>query len=172
VTYRSTAAGAAAAIRFAIVVCCVIGAVATCSAQAATPACPTRAPATLSANNPRSAQSLVPSGARWLVLCRYHGLNPAALAGRLERSAAVTAHTTLTGVAAELNALPSQGNYVFHCPMDDGSEILAIFGYPSGTTDTVSIGLTGCQLVTNGRITRTASRPPGPALLATLGRLL
>lgn len=134
--------------------------------------CPAKAPISEPSSAPDLAQMLVPPGARSVVLCRYHGLNPPALAGRLELERTVSSDVTVARLRSQLDALPAQGNGVVHCPMDDGSEILAIFAYAHTQPDPVEIGLSGCLLVSNGHLTRTASLPPGPALLAELARLL
>jgi hypothetical protein len=115
---------------------------------------------------------MVAPGAVSVDLCRYHGLNPPALAGRLELGRTFNSVATVARLRRELDALPAQGNAVFHCPMDDGSEILAIFAYAHAQYDPVTIGLSGCRLVSNGHLTRSARLPPGPALLAELARLL
>jgi hypothetical protein len=56
--------------------------------------------------------------------------------------------------------------------MDDGSAILAVFGYPAAPPSPVIVGLTGCRTVANGHLTRTASLPPGPVLLSRLDAIL
>jgi hypothetical protein len=56
---------------------------------------------------------------------------------------------------------------VFSCPMDDGSEILALFEYGSGPADPVTVDLTGCSIATNGRVTRMA----GAAIVSQLEAL-
>jgi len=63
------------------------------------------------------------------------------------------------------------------CPADDGSQIVALLAYPSGHRVTISVGLTGCELVTNGSVHRTAlgmGSPPafGPQLVTQLERLV
>lgn len=134
--------------------------------------CPaTQPPTTLSARA-GAARTLVPQGARSLLLCSYHGLNPASTARRLEQGRLVQAAAELTRLTGELDALRQQPGIVFHCPLDDGSEILAIFRYPSGAPNPVSVGLTGCQIVSNGHVNRTASLPPGPTLIGQLEALL
>jgi hypothetical protein len=107
-----------------------------------------------------------------LLLCSYHGLNPPAQAHRLEHVRLVSAPAELAQLTREFNALHRQPPITFHCPMDDGSEILAIFRYVDAPPDPISVGLTGCQIVSNGHLTRTASLPPGPALLHQLTSLL
>lgn len=133
--------------------------------------CPPSLPASTVSARPGAGQVLVPAGARSLLLCSYHGLNPPADARRLERTRTVTAASGLAAIVGQINALTTQSG-ISGCPMDDGSAILAIFTYPTAPPDPVSIGLTGCRIVTNGHLTRTASLPPGPTLLARLSTLL
>jgi hypothetical protein len=56
--------------------------------------------------------------------------------------------------------------------MDDGSAIIATFGYANGAPDPVQVGLRGCRTVSNSRLARTASSPTGAALVSRLERLL
>ena len=55
------------------------------------------------------------------------------------------------------------------CPRDDGSQVIAHFGYPNGAISVVTVGLTGCNNVTNGNISRTAY--PSDPVLGQLKRL-
>jgi hypothetical protein len=68
----------------------------------------------------------------------------------------------------ELDTLPaiSPGPPI-PCSSDDASQIVALLGYPNGRRVTIAIGLTGCTFVTNGSVSRLASRQ----LLAGLERL-
>jgi hypothetical protein len=61
--------------------------------------------------------------------------------------------------------------------MDDASQILAVLAYPGGREVRISVGLTGCEAVSNGSVHRTAAgygpHPRrGPRLLAELKRLV
>jgi hypothetical protein len=136
---------------------------------AAAPPCPPSLP-TLGARGPAQTV-LVPTGARSLLLCSYRGLDPPGQAHQLERQRAVGAGPALNGLVREFDNLPARSGLT-SCPMDNGSAILALFGYAVLPTDEVSVGLSGCQVVTNGRVTRTASLGPGPALVAELSRLV
>jgi hypothetical protein len=49
----------------------------------------------------------------------------------------------------ELNELPERHG-VYHCPMDDGSEIVLLAGYRHLRPKRVIVGLTGCHFITNG----------------------
>lgn len=124
----------------------------------AVPACPVEQP---NAAHPRRATPLVPPGARSLVLCRYGGLNTKGAVGGLVASARTTGNVVVQ-LTNELDALPALPSGI-HCPFDDGSSIVARFGSSS-----VRIGLTGCNAVTNGRVTRRAT----PPVLRQLERIL
>lgn len=108
---------------------------------------------------------LVRPGARGVLLCRYSGASakPAFhLVG--SRLAGVGLATTLTD---RLNALPPvRGTY--HCPMDDGSEILLVFQYAGGGTERVTVGLRGCNSVSNGRSSTLAVGRAGARLVDEL----
>jgi hypothetical protein len=90
---------------------------------------------------------MVPSGAVRLRLCRYSGANaPRPL--RLARSRLIRNVSLIDRLTHELNTLPpARGTY--HCPLDDGSEIVLRFGYRARTPRQVVVGLTGCQFITN-----------------------
>lgn len=117
---------------------------------------------------------LVPDGARSALLCRYRGLSSdAAKSLTLARSRSLDQGHVLRMIVARLNALePWPFSTLPHsCPFDDASQVVAYFRYPDGSTSPVTVNLQGCNEVTNGRISRTASTPPGPELLAQLRRL-
>jgi hypothetical protein len=138
---------------------------------AAASSCPAKLPAAVSSARTGARLELVPAGARSLLLCSYHGLNPASTAGELERTRRVRSAAELDWLVRTFNALPARTG-LSGCPMDDGSATLALFGYSTAPIDEVSVGLTGCRVVQNGYLTRTASLTPGPALLARLASLL
>ena len=133
--------------------------------------CALQIPNRLVNRNPRASTRLVPSGADSLLLCRYGGLNAGPNAGRLAASVTVKAAATTARLTSEFNALPRERPGI-HCPMDDGSAIIASFGYATGAPDPVQVGLKGCRTVSNSRLTRTASSPAGVALVSLLERLL
>jgi hypothetical protein len=56
--------------------------------------------------------------------------------------------------------------------MDDGSAIVAIFGYAKQPSDPVRIGLKGCLVVGNDYVTRTAASSTGTRLVRTLEQLV
>jgi len=118
---------------------------------------------------------LAPPGAISIRLCRYAGLNARARLG-LVSARTLTGASHVTALTRELDRLPSGPLGPVACPSDDGSQILAILSYPTGWTVPITMGLSGCNSVTNGIVRRTASgfgSPPaaGPQLLAELERL-
>jgi len=133
--------------------------------------CALQIPNRLVNRNSRASTRLVPVGADSLLLCRYGGLNAGPNAGRLAASVTVKAAATIARLTSEFDVLPRQ-RAGFHCPMDDGSAIIASFGYANGAPDPVQVGLNGCRTVSNGRLNRTASSPAGAALVRLLERLL
>jgi hypothetical protein len=133
--------------------------------------CPAKLPANPLSSRPGATLVLVPAGATALLLCSYHGLNPPSQSGKLDQARRVTGARELSQLTHAFDTLPKVPRGIF-CPMDDGSAILATFSYSYAPSNPVSIGLTGCQIVTNGHVTRTASRTPGPALLAELTALV
>ncbi len=121
-------------------------------------------------------RELAPAGATTIELCRYSGLN-ATPRLTLVRSRLLRAPSLVRELLGEFNRLPSPGSGVFHCPQDDASQIVAALGYPSGREVTISVELTGCRLVTNGSVRRSAAaigapRPFGPRLVGQLERLV
>jgi hypothetical protein len=133
--------------------------------------CALQIPNRLVNRNTLASTRLVPSGPDALLLCRYNGLNAGPNAGRLAAWATVKAAAAIARLTTEFDALPRQrpGS---HCPMDDGSAIIATFGYANAAPDPVQVGLKGCRTVSNGRVTRTAIAPAGPVLIGSLERLL
>ncbi len=137
------------------------------------PSCAATAPARIAANPWAPARArLAPAGARAIRLCRYDGLN-APRPRRLTHSTLIAGGATVAGLVRQFDRLPS-GAGTYACPVDDGSEIIALLAYPRGRGVTISVGLRGCQTVSNGDVRRTAageSGQPGPALVARLERM-
>ena len=144
---------------------------ATASGGSGKATCPATAPASTTATAEPAAGPLVPTGASALLLCRYRGLNPASTAHRLDGSRDVTGEAELKRLTGEFDALP-KASLMFHCPMDDGSEITGRFTYPHGAAVLLTVGLTGCRTVTNGRIVRSAAGSGGSALIEQLTALV
>ena len=117
---------------------------------------------------------LAPRGAVAIRLCRYSGLNshpPLALV----RARLITDRALVDRLVGELDRLPATRGAVA-CPSDDGSQIVAQLAYDGGHRVAVRVGLSGCELVTNGSVHRIAlgmGSPPafGPQLVAQLKRL-
>jgi hypothetical protein len=130
--------------------------------------CPSHAPpaASLEVAGP----PLVRRGAVQVKLCRYSGGNaprPLELArSRLIRSVALIGRLT-----QELNTLPQARRGTYHCPSDDGSEVLLRFGYRTQTPRGVIVGLTGCHFVTNGLTDRSGPSPESARLVKQLTSL-
>ena len=108
-------------------------------------------------------------------MCRYSGLN-AHPRLTLVDSRLLESRSLVHQLVSEFDRLPSLSGAVA-CPNDDLSQILAVLAYPAGRQVTITVGLTGCTLVTNGTVHRTAAgigSPPafGPQLLAQLEHLV
>lgn len=120
------------------------------------PACPQRVVTRLGPEGWTAARvQLAPAGANAIRLCRYAGLNASprlALTG----SRLVRGSRLVSGLAGELDALQPLPRGVLNCPEDDGSQIVALLAYPGRHVVTIGVGLTGCRVVANGSVTRTA----------------
>ena len=146
---------------------------------AGTSACPPsdRTPAVSSRPGARS--SLVPPGARRLLICRYSGLqSQLPKPFTLLASALVKSPTEAQRVGRELNALPPPRPYAF-CPADFGDAVVVHVLYASGAQDPVTIELSGCRTVSNGVrsaqsgavATRLAALAPPPRQASLTGRV-
>lgn len=118
---------------------------------------------------------LAPPGASAIRLCRYSGLN-AHPRLTLVGSRLLESRRLVQQLVSEFDRLPSLTGAVA-CPADDLSQVLAVLTYPAGHQVTITVGLTGCALVTNGSVHRSAAgigspRPFGPQLVAQLERLI
>ena len=143
------------------------------SARPAEPSpCLTKAPSRVAANTWVPAhKQLAPAGASAIRLCGYDGLN-AKPRFKLAASAFIRNRRVMVELVSEFDALPSLRPGVFACPDDDGSEIIALLAYPDGHEVTISASVTGCSVVSNGDVARSADYgPPGPHLMAQLERL-
>lgn len=119
-------------------------------------------------------QWLAPSGAGAIRLCRYSGLN-AHPRLTLVGSQLLTGPGLVGQLVSEFDQLPSLHGAVA-CPADDGSQILTRLAYPGGRDVMISVGLAGCEAVTNGSVHRTAAgmgspRAFGPQLVTQLEHL-
>lgn len=147
------------------------------SARAALPArCATKSPSRVPTPRWSAARAkLAPPNASAIRLCRYSGLN-AHPHLTLVGSRLIESRRLVQQLVSEFDRLPSLTGAVA-CPADDGSQILAALAYPAGHQVTITTGLTGCDLVTNGSVHRSAAgigspRPFGPQLVAQLQRLV
>ena len=147
------------------------------STQAAKPsipaACSKTAPARIAPNpwSP-SQRELAPAGADAIRLCRYSGLNDHPRL-TLTHTALLTTPSLVSTLVPEFDKLPSQRGAIA-CPFNDGSEIVALLAYPTAHAVTISVGLRGCENVTNGNLKRIAlgvGYQFGPELVVKLQRL-
>jgi hypothetical protein len=120
-------------------------------------------------------RQLAPAGATAIRLCRYSGLNAHPRLMLLD-SRVLESRSLVQQLVSEFDRLPSPTGAVA-CPADDLSQILAVLAYPARHQVTITVGLTGCALVTNGSVHRSAAgigspRPFGPQLVAQLERLV
>ena len=134
--------------------------------------CAQRAPTTLPAEAWLPARrQLAPAGATAIRLCRYAGLNGSPRLG-LVSSRLITSAGLVAELVREFDTLPSMPPGAFSCPADDGSQIAASLRYGGGQNVTISVGLTGCRLVSNGSVHRTAAGDSGSQLVTQLEHLL
>ena len=117
---------------------------------------------------PGAVDELVPAGATGALLCRYRGLDPSAKRFRLIAFDKVTKASTVARLRAQLDALPPSPAGPTGCPADFGTSIVAYFYYPGASDDIVTVGTSGCTLVSNGHVHRSASLAPGPQLVREL----
>lgn len=106
--------------------------------------------------------TLVPAGARQVLLCRYSGVGrDRAKAVRLIAHRLVVDRATVDRISNQLGAL-GQATGAMSCPNDSGATIVAIFRYGPApkADDPVTVDLGGCATVTNGHVTRTALGAP------------
>ena len=114
--------------------------------------CPATLPPAPTASDGGDPTQLVSFTADQAQVCLYKGLNdspPGGLASQADPSDAAA-------LADALNALPAPPAGPTRCPNDDRRTVVAVFA-GQGRTATLDVGLTGCQLVTNGRTTRTVA---------------
>ena len=133
--------------------------------------CPAESAPAVVSMRPGAVSALVPAGADTLLLCSYRGLNPPGEAHRLVAQDTLTDAAEVTALARQFDALRPAPPLVA-CPLDDGSEIVATFLYRGAPPDPVTVALSGCEIVSDGHLARTASLPPGPALLGRLTMLV
>lgn len=127
---------------------------------------------------PPAHHELMPRGAVAVRLCSYSGLGSSYAKFpelSLIRSRLVDTAGSVAGLSRDFNALPPVSER-FVCPLDDGSEIVALIAYPNGRSLTITIRRTGCKHVTNGAMVRSgfvaAYNPAARQLADELDRLL
>jgi len=104
--------------------------------------CPPRAISQVAPNGWSAARrELAPQNPVAMRLCRYLGRNTALPLG-LARSRLLNQPALLARLVDELDTLPPFPRVPLFCPLDDGSQVLALLAYPGGERATVpSIGL-------------------------------
>jgi hypothetical protein len=139
--------------------------------------CSKKAPVRVPAQSwPPARRALAPIGASAIRLCRYSGLNARPRLA-LVSSRLVDSRRVVGRLVRDFDRLPRPARGVTACPDDDGSLIVALLVYPAGRVLTISVSLTGCEEVTNGRVNRTAEgfgspRAFGRQLIVELERLV
>lgn len=111
------------------------------------PACPTRASQTIPRGHAQ--HHFVRPGAIALRLCEYSGLNARRPLG-LGRQRVIRSGVTIGRITHMFNTLRDFRRGIYSC-MDDGSELLAVFGYGDTSVERVRVALSGCGGATNGR---------------------
>lgn len=136
------------------------------SAVARSGSCPARDAGAAAGHPPVSTRAdanvkLVPPGAVSVLLCHYSGLTePAPLSipapeFTLWAHRLITTPATAAALAAALDAIrPTPPGVAISCPADFEQYVVAYFGYANGPPDPVTIGVNGCDTVTNGLIHR------------------
>jgi hypothetical protein len=173
--------------RFAFVVLLVAAAAAAAREASGTltrsASCPATLPMRVLSTRPGAATTLVPPGTVAVLLCTYYNgpnprsgthpfLYPASEFNQLHRERLVSERSKLTLLASEFDALRAMHGTTV-CPADTGGAELAIFTYRRAPDDPIMVGLSGCEIVSNGHAARSAAFPPdGPALVDHLAMLL
>lgn len=134
-------------------------------APATLPDCPA-APLKAGSYPPAPASTMVPATPSAARVCRYAGLNEPTPEGTLVKAGQVNS-AELPRLVSALNAAVPMPR-LMHCPIDDNSSDLVIFGYPDGHTVDVTVGLTGCNVVRNGTDVKHLTSTPTLGLLASV----
>jgi len=134
------------------------------SAGTSVPACPGHAPLPQPAAKGAPLKHFVRPGATAMRLCPCY-CSTVNMWERLYRS-----RVTIDGITGMFNRLrvPKPGTYM--CPLDDGTELLVVFGYPNARTERVLVHLSGCEGATNGRSGRSMTARLYNHLLRLAGR--
>jgi hypothetical protein len=147
------------------------------AASASSSVCPTNDRTPIVAKAPEAGNSLVPRGAVSLTVCRYNGLkaDPQSVHGvgphRLVAAGKTGDPHKIAKLTTELDSIrPTRPGARFGCPANFGTELLAFFAYPSRRGDVVTVGLSGCNTITNGRVRRLGLSAPVVSQLAGLAQ--
>jgi hypothetical protein len=96
---------------------------------------------------------MLPTGARKVLLCRYHGY-PLDRYQHLAASRLAGTRATVRRLVRGLNASYPFPDGPYFCARDDGSRAVAFFRYPDGREVPITVGLMGCRRVSNGRLAK------------------
>lgn len=139
--------------------------------------CPLHDHRPVTSDRPGASTQLVPAGSVVVHVCNYSGFTePPPLpqtgpAHRLIGEGGVLDRSRVARIANELDAIPpAPPGHGIACPADFGNQLVAYFLYPSGVVDPVTIGLSGCQSITNGHVDRLGMGRPVVSELARLAR--
>jgi hypothetical protein len=147
------------------------------AAHVSSSVCPSNDRTPVVSETPGAGNSLVPRGAVSLTVCRYNGLkgDPQSVRG-FKPDKLVAVGTTgdqgkIAKITGELDRIrPTRPGARFGCPADFETKLLAFFAYPSQRGDVVTIGLSGCNTITNGRVRRLGLSAPVVGQLAGLAQ--
>jgi hypothetical protein len=109
-----------------------------------------------------SKHTLVPAGAISLVVCGYNGMNATSSVPEFGLTGAGTSEdpATVGRITSELDAIkPTPANAVYSCPMQDGSQDIATFGYRAGPSVVVTLDTGACN-ISNRYVMRTGLGAP------------
>lgn len=104
---------------------------------------------------------LVPPGAATLTICGYNGINPSQHAPQfgLTGTGATRTARVIDEITSAIDSLkPATG--IVNCPIDQRSQEVLTFSYPSGPPVVVAVDPGGCRQVDNGRLERLALGSP------------
>lgn len=131
----------------------------------ATSGCPSVALGTVKSRGSKSSTIMAPRHPSGALACRYGAIT--ATGAHLISSARISA-SSADRIAALLDKL-SVARGVVACPSDSGARDVVVFTYAGKPDAEVQIGLSGCQTVTNGHMSATATPSLANLLATTLG---
>jgi hypothetical protein len=133
--------------------------------------CPPSSPEHVPNPGPGLNDSLVPVTAHKLVLCLCSGMNATALPGR-SKTKVISDTQAVDTWRQRFNSLPAVLPGTYHCPMDDGTSVLARFVASATSHTVVKVGLRGCEWTTNGSINCRTAQVIDTTFLARLQGLI